>query len=70
MSSVLDSEVCDHTHLCRDIAWSMIQNPALWAFAIAQGRDGLAFLQAFRAMRRGYANGTFRYAVMVFEKKG
>ena len=48
----------------------MIQNPALWAFAIAQGRDGLAFLQAFRAMRRGYANGTFRYAVMVFEKKG
>lgn len=51
-----------------DISWSLVQNPALWAFAISQGRDGLAFLQAFRAMRRGYANGTFRYAVMVFQK--
>ncbi|KAI4235693.1 MAG: hypothetical protein LQ352_008070 [Teloschistes flavicans] len=33
-----------------------------------EGRDGIAFLQAFRAMRRGYANGTFRYAVMIFQK--
>lgn len=52
----------------RDISWSLISSPSLWAFAIAQGRDGLAFLQAFRAMRRGYANGSFRYAVMAFEK--
>ncbi|PBP27971.1 methyltransferase domain-containing protein [Diplocarpon rosae] len=51
-----------------DISWTLIQNPALWAFAVAQGRDGLAFMQAFRAMRRGFANGTFRYAVMVFQK--
>ncbi|KAL9009612.1 MAG: hypothetical protein Q9173_005376 [Seirophora scorigena] len=41
---------------------------ALWAFAFSQGRDGIAFLQAFRAMKRGYANGAFRYAVMVFQK--
>ncbi|EXJ78564.1 hypothetical protein A1O1_08965 [Capronia coronata CBS 617.96] len=52
-----------------DISWTLISSPSLWAFAISQGRDGLAFLQAFRAMRRGYANGTFRYAVMAFEKK-
>ncbi|KAI5865470.1 S-adenosyl-L-methionine-dependent methyltransferase [Durotheca rogersii] len=51
-----------------DISWSLVSSPALWAFAISQGRDGLAFLQAFRAMRRGYANGSFRYAVMCFEK--
>lgn len=51
-----------------DISWSLIQSPALWAFAVTQGRDGLAFLQAFRAMRRGFANGTFRYAVMAFKK--
>lgn len=44
----------------RDISWTLIQNPALWAFAISQGRDGLAFFQSFRAMRRGFANGTFR----------
>lgn len=53
---------------CRDISWDLIASPSLWAFAISQGRDGLSFLQAFRAMRRGYANGTFRYAVMAFEK--
>ncbi|KAI1655656.1 S-adenosyl-L-methionine-dependent methyltransferase [Daldinia decipiens] len=51
-----------------DISWSLVSSPSLWAFAISQGRDGLAFLQAFRAMRRGYANETFRYAVMCFEK--
>ncbi|KAK3944106.1 gamma-tocopherol methyltransferase [Diplogelasinospora grovesii] len=51
-----------------DISWSLVQNPSLWAFALSQGRDGIAFLQAFRAMRRGYANGSFRYAVMAFEK--
>ncbi|KAK1996429.1 methyltransferase domain-containing protein [Colletotrichum falcatum] len=51
-----------------DITWSLIQNPSLWAFAFSQGRDGVAFLQSFRAMRRGYANGTFQYAVMAFEK--
>ncbi|KAK5101867.1 hypothetical protein LTS08_004326 [Lithohypha guttulata] len=51
-----------------DITWSLIQNPSLWAFAFSQGRDGIAFLQAFRAMRRGYANGSFRYSVMAFQK--
>ena len=56
------------TLLDRDITWSLVQNPSLWAFAFTQGRDGIAFLQSFRAMRRGYANGTFRYAVMAFVK--
>lgn len=52
----------------RDISWSLIQSPALWSYAFSQGRDGIAFLQAFRAMRRGYSSGTFCYAVMVFQK--
>ncbi|KAL8950616.1 MAG: hypothetical protein Q9183_007512 [Haloplaca sp. 2 TL-2023] len=51
-----------------EISWSLVQSPSLWAFAFSQGRDGIGFLQAFRAMRRGYANGTFRYAVMVLQK--
>lgn len=65
---VLASSPGVSTDACRDISWSLVQNPALWAFAISQGRDGLAFLKAFRAMRKGYANGTFRYAVMVFQR--
>lgn len=64
-----ENEGCVLTRLIiRDISWSLVQNPSLWAFAFTQGRDGIAFLQAFRAMRRGYANGTFRYAVMSFQK--
>lgn len=64
------NESCVLTRLTipRDISWSLVQNPSLWAFAFTQGRDGIAFLQAFRAMRRGYANGTFRYAVVSFQK--
>ena len=52
----------------RDISWSLVQSPSLWAFAFSQGRDAIAFLKAFNAMRRGYANETFRYAVIVFQK--
>ncbi len=47
---------------------SLVQSPSLWALALTQGRDFIAFLQAFRAMKRGYANGTFLYAVMAFQK--
>jgi tocopherol O-methyltransferase len=56
--------------ISRDISLSLVQSPALWALAFAQGRDFIAFLKAFRAMKRGYANRTFRYAVMVFQKPG
>ncbi|KAJ9602603.1 hypothetical protein H2200_012796 [Cladophialophora chaetospira] len=51
-----------------DISWQLVSSPSLWAFAISQGRDGLAFLQSFRAMRRGYSDGSFRYGVMAFVK--
>ena len=64
----LTFHVAYRNHSSRDISWSLIQSPALWALAFSHGRDGIAFFQAFRAMRRGYANGTFRYAVMAFQK--
>jgi tocopherol O-methyltransferase len=60
--------LADSVRISRDISLSLIQSPSLWALAFARGRDFLAFLKAFRAMKRGYANGTFRYAVMVFQK--
>ncbi|KAK6498118.1 hypothetical protein TWF506_004358 [Arthrobotrys conoides] len=51
-----------------DISLSLIQNPSLWMLAIAAGRDIISFLRAFQAMRRGYGNKTFKYAVIAFEK--
>src|SRR2546430_5457858 len=72
----------NHLHRFRDISLSLVQSPALWALAFAQGRDFIAFLKAFRAMKRGYANGTDRkstrlnsshsqisYAVFCLKKK-
>ena len=53
----------------RDISVSLVADPSLWALALTQGRDFISFLRAFQAMRKGYANGSFRYAVMVFEKR-
>lgn len=52
----------------RDISWSLITKPRLWLFALSQGREGLAFVGALRAMRRAYSNQTFQYAVLVFGK--
>lgn len=60
--------LADSVRISRDISLSLVQSPSLWALAFTQGRDFIAFLKAFRAMKRGYANGTFRYAVMVFQK--
>jgi tocopherol O-methyltransferase len=65
---LLLKSLADGVRISRDISSSLIQSPSLWALAFAQGRDFVAFLKAFRAMKRGYANGTFRYAVMVFQK--
>jgi tocopherol O-methyltransferase len=76
---------CEVLNELRDFSWSLILSSAFRALAVAQGKNGLAFLRAFKAMRsassglaflralgamrRGFANGTFRYAVMVFQKK-
>jgi len=52
----------------RDISLSLL-NPSLFALAFTLGADFVNFLKAFQAMRRGFANGSFRYAVLVFEKR-
>ena len=54
---------------CRDISIDLVADPSLWALALTQGRDIIHFLKTFQTMRRAYANGSFRYAVMVFKKK-
>jgi tocopherol O-methyltransferase len=61
-------DISPHVAATWDISWSLVSSPSLWAYAISQGRDGLSFLQSFRAMRRGYKEGSLRYGVVVFEK--
>ncbi|KAM5383794.1 hypothetical protein ACJZ2D_001783 [Fusarium nematophilum] len=61
-------DISDNVSKTWNITWSLVQRPSLWAFALSQGRDGIAFLQSFRAMRKAYANKSFRYLIICFEK--
>ncbi|RDA86066.1 hypothetical protein CP532_1272 [Ophiocordyceps camponoti-leonardi (nom. inval.)] len=53
-----------------ELTWSLVQNKAVWQFAFSHGREAIAFLQSFQSMRSGYDKGSFRYAVMAFQKPG
>ncbi|MGD8818362.1 MAG: class I SAM-dependent methyltransferase [Acidobacteriota bacterium] len=61
----ISSEVARTWDLCLEI----IDRNTLWSLAAMKGRDVLEFLRSFRAMRRGFASGTFRYALLVAEKR-
>ncbi len=50
-----------------DLGIEIVRDPALWRFAVEHGRDFVAFLRSFRAIRRGFRSGAFRYAVLVAE---
>ncbi|HEX7997268.1 MAG TPA: class I SAM-dependent methyltransferase [Pyrinomonadaceae bacterium] len=51
-----------------DVCLSMMKEKALWELAARHGREFVAFLKSFRAMREGFKSGAFRYALMVSEK--
>ena len=51
-----------------DLCLEIVANPALWSLAVAKGRDTRAFVQSFRALRKGFAGGAFRYAVLIAER--
>lgn len=50
-----------------DLCLDMIAKPALWTLAATMGRDFVAFLHAFRAMRDGFATGAFRFTILIAE---
>ncbi|MEX2501098.1 MAG: class I SAM-dependent methyltransferase [Trueperaceae bacterium] len=51
-----------------DLTIAMLADRSLWALAAAHGPEFVAFLRAFRAMRRGYASGALRYGMLVAER--
>ncbi len=51
-----------------DISVGLVKKPALWRLARKHGKEFVAFLKSFQAMRRGFRTGAFRYAAMVAEK--
>jgi tocopherol O-methyltransferase len=51
-----------------DVCLSMMKDRAVWQLATRHGKEFVAFLKSFKAMRDGFKSGTFRYALMVIEK--
>lgn len=60
-------EIGERVSATWDISIGLVADPKLWALAITQGRDFVAFLRAFQAMRAGFRNKTFEYAVLAFQ---
>jgi len=51
-----------------DIGADIIKNKSFWAMAFKQGADFVTYLRGFRAMRAGYASGSFVYGLFVAKK--
>jgi hypothetical protein len=43
-------------------------NPSLLGLAYSMGNDFVAFVQAFKAMKEGFAVGAFRFTILIAEK--
>lgn len=50
------------------VCLSMMKEKAVWQLAAQHGKEFVAFLKSFKAMRDGFKSGAFRYALLVIEK--
>jgi len=51
-----------------DLGLDMIRDRSFWALATKKGKDFVAYLKAFQAMRAGYASGNFVYGLFIARK--
>ncbi|HEY2548683.1 MAG TPA: hypothetical protein VGI46_21590, partial [Candidatus Acidoferrum sp.] len=51
-----------------DFGLDVIRDKSFWAIAAKQGKDLVANLRSFRAMRAGFASGNFVYGLFIARK--
>jgi tocopherol O-methyltransferase len=68
LTLTLFEDLSAHVVRTWDLAIELIRNPALWKFAAARGKDFVAFLEGFAAMRAGYRSKTFVYGALIGKK--
>jgi tocopherol O-methyltransferase len=61
----ISAQVSQTWNVCAEFA----TNPDIWSFALRHGADFVSFVQAFAAMRSGFASGAFRCALLVATKQ-
>jgi len=62
-------DISDEVKRTWDLCLDLLRDKTFWSFAAQRGGEFLAFLRAFKAMRAGFASGTFRYIAIVAEKR-
>jgi tocopherol O-methyltransferase len=51
-----------------ELGLNIVAQPAVWKAALLHGKLFVQFLKSFDLMRRAFANGSFRYAVLIARK--
>jgi tocopherol O-methyltransferase len=51
-----------------DLAIDLVRKPALWKFAATRGKDFMAFLDGFDAMKAGYKSKALVYGALIAQK--
>lgn len=52
-----------------DVCLEIARKRATWQLAYRHGKEFVAFLKSFKAMKDGYKSGAFRYGLMISEKR-
>jgi tocopherol O-methyltransferase len=68
LTVTLSEDLSAHISKTWDLAIEMIRNPALWKFAASRGKDFVAFLEGFAAMRAGYRSKALLYGAIIGHK--
>ena len=63
-SEILNKNCAKTWDVCLDI----LKNKTLWQVAAENGSEFVDFLQAFTAMRAGFASGSFVYGLIIAKK--
>ena len=69
LTVTLFEDLSPHVSRTWDLAIELVKNPALWRFAAARGKDALAFIESFAAMKAGYRSGALVYGMLLAEKR-
>lgn len=64
----LFEDMSAHVSKTWDLAIELVRQPPLWKLAAARGKDFMAFLSGFAAMRAGYRSRMLVYGALVAQK--
>jgi len=69
LEPVVFEDVSERVQRTWDLCLEIVADPRLWSTAWRKGPDVVEFLRSFRAMRRGFRSGAFRYGILAGAKR-